>query len=270
MSFWMNQLTNQFDTKASLQTSVKSKISLKNISKLDPDSKKVCSFPKEYLSKRMSRFTSPGVKASITVEASMAFSLFLFFLVNVFSLIFLFIQYGKQLQNLHQQGKELAVYAYGAEGFSENSDSLIRLRKEEKMESPFSLMAMPSCKMVVQCVVKPWTGYDVTGDWGGGEEEAIVYMAEHGKVYHKSLHCTHLALSIRAASFSRVMEERNRSGGKYTPCEYCGKQSFATLVYLTEQGDRYHFSLGCQGLKRTVRGVYLSQLPEIPACSKCR
>ncbi len=270
MFFWVNLLTNHFDTKASLQMSIMGKIPLLNTSKFNPDSKKTYSFPKEFLSKRASRFTPGGIKASMTVEASMAFSLFLFFLVGVFSLIFLFIHYGEELQNLQQQGKKLAVYAYGTGELLENNDDLIRLRKEERVESPFSLMAMPEGKMVVQCVIKPWTGYDVTGGRGRKEEEVIVYMTEHGEVYHKSPNCTHLALSIKAASFSQMKAERNWSGGRYTACEYCGKQGFATIVYLTEQGNRYHFSLGCQGLKRTVRGVYLSQIPGVPACSKCR
>lgn len=269
MFFWIKKVTDQFDTKASLQASYVNIPPLHKIDNLNPDNRKKCSFPKEYLSKRTSRFTPPKLQASMTVEASLVFSLFLFFLVNVFSLIFLFIQYGEGIKELHQQGKELAVYAYAGKAM-EGTDGLIRLKRTEAVKSPFSLMAMPECKMIVQCVIKPWTGYEMEAGDSPGQEETIVYMAEYGEVYHKSRHCTHLALSVRVAAFSHLAEMRNQSGGRYTPCEYCKDQGSFGVAYVAEQGNRYHFSLGCQGLKRTVKGIYLSQISGVPACSKCR
>lgn len=265
MFFWADYVTNQQDTKASLRVNYDSK-------KLNPYSKNNNVFPvhNPFLCTKRTFCSAPScLKASITAEATLAFSFFLFFLVNVFSLIFLFMQYGERLEKLQQQGKELAMYAYslGEENFG--NEELIRLTALERVESPFPILAAPETTMEVKCVIKPWTGYDVTKVSGREKEEETVFMADHGEVYHRSRNCTHLALSIRVAAFSTIKEERNHTGSRYSPCEYCGTGNFGTAVYITNQGSRYHSSLGCQGLKRTVRAVYLSQIPQVAACSKC-
>ncbi|MGN1314507.1 MAG: hypothetical protein ACI4VG_05760 [Lachnospiraceae bacterium] len=205
----------------------------------------------------------------MTVEASLSLSFFLIFAVNVFSLIFLFIHYGESLEKLHQQGKELAVYSYMMKEAAGGNEDLIRLIGSETVESPFPLLAAPTATLEVRCVVKPWTGYDVVGGQEREGEEVIVYMTDYGEVYHRSRNCTHLALSVRMIAFSRLQNQRNSSGSRYTPCEICGDKGFISAVYITEQGNRYHTSLGCSGLKRTVRGVRLSQIPGVPPCSKC-
>ncbi|MBQ9990868.1 MAG: hypothetical protein IJP31_07995 [Lachnospiraceae bacterium] len=205
----------------------------------------------------------------MTVEAALAFSLFLFFLVNIFSLIFLFIQYGERLEKLQQQGKELAMYAYTLQAEGSGNEELIRLTTSEKAESPFPVLMTPEASLEVRCVIKPWTGYDVVNGAGREAEEETVFMADHGEVYHRSRNCSHLALSIRVAAFSAIKKEKNLAGSGYSPCEYCGIGNFGTAVYITDQGNRYHSSLGCRSLKRTVRAVYLSEITGVPACSKC-
>ena len=77
-----------------------------------------------------------------------------------------------------------------------------------------------------------------------------------------------LDLSIRMASGEEVSSLRNESGGKYYACEHCGGGS-GGAVYITSYGDRYHSSLSCSGLKRTVYAVPLSEAVGKGACSKC-
>lgn len=96
----------------------------------------------------------------------------------------------------------------------------------------------------------------------GNEQDPYVYIAENGTVCHKSRHCTYIKLSIREASLESVK-------GAYSPCELCVKRSGGRqTVYVTDYGDRYHNSLACSGLKRTVYRVKKSET-ELPYCSKC-
>ena len=98
----------------------------------------------------------------------------------------------------------------------------------------------------------------------------LVYVTDTGVVYHKNPHCTHLDLSIHAAASSELNSLRNESGGKYHACEKCVHgSSMGGSVYITDQGDRYHNSLTCSGLKRTVYTARISEVPGKRACSKC-
>lgn len=115
--------------------------------------------------------------------------------------------------------------------------------------------------------VKGWTGYVKSGI--GTESEETVYVTENGLVYHKNYHCTHLDLSIQPMDMESVGEQRNEGGGKYHPCEKCGKKTESGMVYITNTGDRYHGSLGCSGLKRTVYAVPKSEAIGKGGCSRC-
>lgn len=131
---------------------------------------------------------------------------------------------------------------------------------------PVPLFRIPLVRYEETMRIKGWTGYERAGF--GGEDDETVYITETGLVYHKDYHCTHLDLSIRMASGEEVSSLRNESGGKYYACEHCGGGS-GGAVYITSYGDRYHSSLSCSGLKRTVYAVPLSEAVGKGACSKC-
>ena len=113
--------------------------------------------------------------------------------------------------------------------------------------------------------LKIWNGYKKAGF--GENKNGLVYVTETGLVYHKNYHCTHLDLSIRMVNSEDVKKLRNESGGIYHACERCkgGSGGF----YITDTGDRYHSSLSCGGLKRTVYAIPLSEAAGKRACSKC-
>lgn len=116
-----------------------------------------------------------------------------------------------------------------------------------------------------------WVGYGLgNGDGGSqGKEETYCYLTETGTVYHRARDCTYLNPSIRSAEAGEVDGLRNNGGGKYYPCESCRPVKAGTL-FITAEGNRYHNSTGCSGLKRTVREVPLSQVEgKMPCCSKC-
>ena len=177
--------------------------------------------------------------------------------------------YTKDLERLQQQGKKIAANAYITEGLFGGNEDLIRLEKNVVAESPIGILKLPKGWLQVQCVVKPWTGYDVTEVHKRGEEDSIVYMTEYGSVYHKNRSCTHLSLSIQAIASDLVFTERNESGECYEPCEYCEDKGFVTVVFITSHGNRYHTTAKCRGLKRSVKTLRLSEVEGISPCQKC-
>ena len=93
-------------------------------------------------------------------------------------------------------------------------------------------------------------------------------MRSRDLVYHRDYHCTHLELSIHMVLQSEIESLRNEGGGKYHPCQHCIKGAGGG-VYITDTGDRYHSSLSCSGLKRTIYAVPLSEVAGKGACSRC-
>lgn len=53
-----------------------------------------------------------------------------------------------------------------------------------------------------------------------GEDE-MVYVTKTGSVYHRSIACNHLKLSLRVVSIKELEEKRSFDGSIYYPCEKC-------------------------------------------------
>ncbi len=135
-----------------------------------------------------------------------------------------------------------------------------------------ALIPVPKIKAALRARVRAWTGRTGSGgeeDEGedSGEEETV-YVTVTGKVYHRDENCSHIKLSVQTVSRDSLKTKRNASGGKYHACEKCGGGS-SDSVYVTVFGDRYHSSLSCSGLKRSVKEVPVSQVKGWRACSKC-
>ena len=101
-----------------------------------------------------------------------------------------------------------------------------------------------------------------TGKEEAENEDRYVYVTDNKDVYHESRMCSYLNLSIRTASVAYAINNG------YTACEFCGDKCLDT-VYVTDSGGRYHSSMNCGGLKRTVYRVKLSQVSGLPGCSRC-
>ena len=176
----------------------------------------------------------------------------------------------KQLEKVQEQGKEKAIYSYSQIN-NYQEEELIRLTDSVVVRNIFSLFKLEEEKILVNCVVKPWTGYRGIKNNIENSKEEMVYMTEQGKVFHRDRGCTHLSLSIQliTGNDSKIKLER------YTPCEHCFKSTeknkpFNLALYITNFGDRYHKTINCKSLKRTVRCIPLSQVKGVPECTKCR
>ncbi|MBD5521508.1 MAG: pilus assembly protein [Lachnospiraceae bacterium] len=118
---------------------------------------------------------------------------------------------------------------------------------------------------------RAWTGYDVQSSVSNfNDDDPMVYVTETGTVYHTNRNCTYLNPSITSVGYDDVENSRNQAGGRYYPCEICAKGALSGVVYITNQGNSYHVSIGCSGLKRTIYTIPLSQAGGRGKCSKCR
>ena len=231
--------------------------------------------PRKQTAKRVSRFASSkaacaGMQAegAMTVEASIAVPLFLFFMVNVLSMLLFFHTFLSNLERLHQQGRQLSMMAYLAGDSGLIRDDMVQLIHPARVSPVVPVIGYRGAVIVSCCYMRAWTGYDVERRAEGSGEETYVYITDSGSVYHTARNCTHLTLSITLAGKEEIGSMRNASGGKYSPCEKCGGDG-SGIVYVTHGGDRYHNTIECSGLKRSVRCIPLSEAGARTPCSRC-
>lgn len=249
------------------------------------------------------RASALGSKASITVEAALTIPIFLF---AAFSLIYLLeiqsirisIRSASQsaaktaaedavmlpavnviklkndiVQNMDADRISRSILSGGSTGIrcSKSYISLltgeIHVTVEYSVALPFPRFTNLRAKFREEMKVKAWTGY--TKRDGGSEDGQIVYITDTGFVYHENYQCTYLQLSIRFVPFSELSGIRNEDGGRYYKCDKCVHGSTMAGVYITNAGGKYHNSLNCSGLKRTVRAVKKSEVGMRGGCSRC-
>lgn len=138
---------------------------------------------------------------------------------------------------------------------------------EYKILIPLPVMGSPSAELEESFRMSSWNGYQDEGL--GGEDSEIVYMTDNGSVYHEDYNCSYLRLSIRYVPYSELDGIRNESGGRYHACDKCVIGSAMTGVYITDYGNKYHNSLNCSGLKRTIHAVERSETGGVGGCSRC-
>lgn len=255
--------------------------------------------------KRASSFASQKLRASLTVEAAIALPLFLFFLLQIMSVMNMIGMQSRLNAALHQIGNKTAFDGYlygqteffvknqildyagkkyldsscirnGASGISFDGTSIMKrndiveIYLTYRLQPLFPVMGFESFA-VSQCYYgRAWTGYDVeSGISDFTKEDPMVYITETGTVYHTNRGCTYLNPSVEAVPMTAIDGSRNQSGGKYYPCEICGRKSVTESVYVTGQGNSYHTSIMCSGLKRTIYTIPLSEAGGRRKCSKC-
>ena len=131
--------------------------------------------------------------------------------------------------------------------------------------SPFSSIAgIRPFGMANRYYAHVWNGYDVTR----AALEELVYVAENATVYHLDRSCTHLQLSIRQVTLHQAQNAENSQGATYRECEKCAGNR-GEYVYITEEGDCFHWKRDCAGLKRSIACLPISEIPELRRCRRC-
>lgn len=157
----------------------------------------------------------------------------------------------------------------------ENNDR-IELKTSYVIKVPFSFLGLSMIKKEQYLNIRGFTGYKPVLDHQetdiGELEDKIVYITRTGMVYHLNEACTHIRLDIKEIQAKDIEGERNENGGKYYPCESCMRgKNIKTIqtTYITSNGDRYHSSLACSKLKRSVIKIKYSQVKNRKLCNRC-
>ncbi len=212
------------------------------------------------------KFPSYIQKGSMAVEAAMAVPLFLFFVINLLSLIVMYERYSSNLASLHQQAKAASV----ASGLvSVSGDEMVSLVSPMSITPFINEMGFHGAYTTVTAKCRKWTGYDTAGSTYEEKEDEYVYMTENGSVFHRSRDCSHLKITVQVINPDDLKMARNESGERYKPCEKCGNGATTGLYFVTKQGNRYHNSVNCSGLKRNIKTVKLSDISGVPGCGVC-
>lgn len=262
--------------------------------------------------KRTSLSISPGgPRAGVSVEAALVMPVFLFFVLNLVSVIGILSSYVRIQSAVQETGMKLADYAYvrnltmeklpdwldiaprkltsvlSAKTMVENQlggdkqldyyqtsilqeeDEIVDIVVKYPVQPMFGMAGFGRFNMINRCRVKGFCGYRLGGGQVTEDGEEIVYITETGTVYHRDRSCSFLKLSIKTILPSSVESARNEDGGKYYPCERCKGESGGHIYYITEHGDRYHTTVNCSGLKRTVIEILLSRVGDRTPCSRC-
>jgi len=225
--------------------------------------------PKYLYSKRMSSFLLSNMEGSMTVEASIAIPVFLFAILNLLSIILLFGEYSSNLADMHQKAKELSVHAHILENGQDVNNDLIILSKAQKLEPVISFMGFEPARTIVNCRVRKWTGYDTTQAVMEKIEEEWVYITPSGEAYHRDRNCSYLNPKILTGVTANMKTIRNKDGEIYRLCNTCKDGSLTGICFYTEYGNRYHTTLECSGIKRTIESVKISETEGRHACGKC-
>ena len=133
-----------------------------------------------------------------------------------------------------------------------------------KYKIPYSVLDLLDISRKQRFKSRLYTGKNIYEQ----EDEKYVYVTKNGKVYHCDINCSYLNIKIKEIDFNAVGDYRNEWGEKYYPCENCMKED-APIVYITEDGNRYHSSKECYSLNRNVYKKKLSEVHDMPPCSRC-
>ena len=218
--------------------------------------------------KRMFFKKSALKRGSLAVETALALPLFFLGMVTLISFMDIYKLQTEHLTSLCTRAKQTGMYACLA---GDNGPENITLPDIYTYKPFGGLLPLPGVVIYNHVKVHAWTGTEFPDNGGEqGEVEQMVYVTASGSVYHKNPGCSYLNVSLKQIPGSSVKSASNQYGEHYSACETCSRnQNPAGVVYVTEQGNRYHNLESCSGLKRSVKLVKSSTVSGMSACSRC-
>lgn len=241
-------------------------------------------------------------RGSLSVEAALVMPIFLFAMICTLSLLALSLFQIRLKEAMHEEikhcvlesidGNILSTDIMGSEILEMVGEDILKIApinggiefyNDKENGEIISISAMYEAalyydffdlfkyRFTQKCLQHDFKGYR-NGIWAAGNEdseERYVYVTENSEVYHLNRECTHIRLKITEMSGEGVINARNSNGGKYKSCEHCHSKISDGRLYITPEGDKYHNSLSCSGLKRSVYAVPLSEVKDKRCCQRC-
>ncbi len=216
-------------------------------------------------------FKPPQCKGSLAIEAALVLPIFLFSVMTLLSLLSQLRFTVFTQDRLYQEGLAESIKAYDTwdeERFPDREFVELNERYEGKLPfDPFHLFQKEFCQSVL---FHSWIGYVHGLDgYGAADGEAVVYITENGEVYHRKRDCTHIRLTITEVNGTELAGLRNAYGEKYKACKHCHALLTGGALFVTTDGDCYHSTLSCSGLRRTVRTIPISDIGNRRPCLRC-
>lgn len=252
----------------------------------------------------MNKYYNSKLKASIAVEAAMIVPVFLIAFACLLSIEAMMIFHIKLQNALCEEARALALSCYneqveaistvafdtlnildsnnpnysiienGKNGIDFN-DSFLDAGEFIVIKASYNftpiggnLFSLFSIPLTQKCVIHTWSGY-TNGFFDDFNTGGYVYVTSGSEVYHKNRECSHIKLSVSSISYDEIASARNEGGGKYYPCEICHATKSDSDLYITKEGTRYHNTVTCSGLKRTVRAIRLNEVGDKRPCKRC-
>jgi len=170
---------------------------------------------------------------------------------------------------LDKKNADPAVVAGGRTGIvlkAETSGDRVKLRADYIFKAPVPFFRFFFLKHKVEVSCRKFVGFAEHDHDGGTGDSDTVFVTEYGEVYHTSLSCSHLTIHITDPARVRKIMKSSR----YRGCEKCIRGGgMPSEIYLTKEGDCYHSTLSCSGLKRSVNVKKKSQVSGMRICSEC-
>lgn len=141
----------------------------------------------------------------------------------------------------------------------------VELKADYRVKLPISFFTISGFDISQKSISRKWIGRTFDSS-----DHCYVYITDYGSVYHRSKSCSYLDLSISSTDIEQIPVIRNKNGAKYSACSKCvAKKSDTGSAYITDYGTLYHSDISCSALKRTIYMVEISEVSDMPACSKC-
>lgn len=249
--------------------------------------------------KRTSLFiSSKKLKGSLTIEAALAMTLFLFAVLSLISFFFA-VRTEIQVQtSLEQTGNQLAGLPETASIISATvlfQEKLLENRVDDSMikGGQLGISLADSTVMGHEAVIDLVAVYEIDipffpGELGElriiqrsrkkafgesqfltAEETEYVYITPKGEVYHESMYCTYIRPVTEEVTLAEAGIRKNKNGESYEKCSFCWTGETVTSVWITQWGDCYHLSDHCRGIWHDVERVSIDEVSDRRGCSKC-